>query len=166
MRQEVHRRSCRLVLTLPIRVFGIDFQGKDFVEDSNTLIVNRHGAKIRLTHQLLPEQEIRLLSRATQQEAIFRVVSKVPTVNFGYTFWGVECLEHDRDMWGVRFPEVIPKDQTGVRALLQCPICFTRELLFLDECLVASFQVMGGISRGCLNCRTTALWTPATFPET
>lgn len=165
MRPEIQRRSCRLALTIPIRVFGIDFQGKDFVEDSNTLVVNRHGAKIRLSHQLLPEQEIRLLSRATQQEAIFRVVSKVSTINFGYTFWGVECLEHDRNIWGVRFPEQVSKDQAAVRVMLQCPICFTRELLFLDEFLVGSLQVMGGISRGCLNCRTSALWTHVSFPE-
>ncbi len=165
MRSEVRRRSCRLALAIPIRVFDIDFRGKDFVEDSSTLVVNRHGAKIRLSHQLLPDQEIRLLSRATEQEAIFRVVSKLSAINLGYTCWGIECLDHDRDIWGVRFPEPGPKDQTGVRMMLQCPICFNRELLFMDEFLVASLQARGGISRGCLNCRTSAVWTPVTTLE-
>ncbi len=165
MRREVQRRSCRFALTIPIRVFATDFQGKDFVEDSDTLIVSRHGAKIRLSHQLLPEQEIRLLSRATQQEAIFRVVSKVSAMHFGYTFWGVECLENNRNIWGFRFPEPLSKDQAAVRVMLQCPICFTREVLFLDEFLVGSLHAVGGISRGCLNCRTSALWSPVNFPE-
>ncbi len=165
MRPDVQRRSCRLAVNIPIRVFGIDYQGKDFVEDTNTLVVNRHGAKIRLSHQLLPEQEIRLHSHATRQDAVFRVVSKVSAANFGYTLWGVECLDHDRDIWGIRFPAPIAQDQTAVRVMVQCPICFTREMLFLDEFLVASLHSMGGISRGCLNCRTSALWTPVTFLE-
>ncbi len=42
------RRSPRRALELPIRVFGTDFQGRDFVEDAATLVVSRHGAKIRL----------------------------------------------------------------------------------------------------------------------
>lgn len=165
MRPDVQRRSCRLALIVPIRVFGIDFQGKDFVEDSHTLVVNQHGAKIRLAHQLLPEQEIRLHSHANQQEAVFRVVSKVPAASFGYTLWGVECLDHDRDIWGIRFPAPVAQDQTSVRVLVQCPICFARELLFLDEFLVASVHAMGGISRGCLTCRATALWTAVAFSE-
>jgi hypothetical protein len=165
MRPVVQRRSCRLAMSIPIRVYAIDYQGRDFIEDTSTLVVNRHGAKIRLDHQLLPEQEIRLLDRSTQQEAIFRVVSKVQAANRDSSFWGVECLEADSNIWGIPFPPSLPADQSSVRVLLQCPICFSRELVFLDEFLVASLDSMGGISRGCLNCRTSALWTPVPFTQ-
>ncbi len=49
------RRSCRVAMAMPIRVFGTDFRGIDFTEEALTTIVNLHGAKIRLSHQLLPE---------------------------------------------------------------------------------------------------------------
>jgi len=62
------RRSCRLALSIPIRVYAIDFRGNEFIEDAATLVVNLHGAKIRLIRQLIPELEFRLLSLPTRQE--------------------------------------------------------------------------------------------------
>ena len=68
------RRSCRVAMAMPIRVFGTDFRGIDFTEEALTTIVNLHGAKIRLSHQLLPEAEIRLFNHSTGRDAVFRVV--------------------------------------------------------------------------------------------
>ncbi len=68
------RRSCRVALSVPIRVFGIDDQDVDFTEEALTIIVNLQGAKIRMTHQLLPDSEIRLFSHPTGQGSVFRVV--------------------------------------------------------------------------------------------
>src|SRR5512140_1612316 len=62
MQQSGTRRSCRVAMELPIRVFGVDFRGIDFTEEALTSIVNLHGAKIRLSHQLLPDAEIRLFN--------------------------------------------------------------------------------------------------------
>jgi hypothetical protein len=159
------RRNCRLALSIPIRVYGIDFRGIDFVEDTSTLVVSLRGAKIRLLHQLLPDQEIRLLSLPTNQEAIFRVVTKVAEHDPPHTFWGVECLEGERNIWGVEFPELRPKDQASVRLLVQCPVCGTREWLDLDEPLVESMNSADGIRRGCLACGKSGLWKPVAYPE-
>lgn len=94
-----HRRSPRRALELPIRVFGTDFQGRDFVEDSTTLVVNRHGAKIQLARKLIPEQEIRILSQGNNREAEFRVVSKAGEPTKEFCFWGVECLAPGENIW-------------------------------------------------------------------
>ncbi len=91
-------------MSLPIRVYATDFRGKDFEEDSTTVVVNRHGGKIRLTHQLLPEQEIRIFSQRTGEEAVFRVVSRVGGPEDRYSFWGVECMGSRGNIWGVSFP--------------------------------------------------------------
>src|SRR2546428_9736654 len=88
-----HRRSPRLAQALPIRVYGIDFTGRDFVEDSTTLVVGQQGAKVRLTRQLVPEQEIRILCMRNDREALFRVVGKAGGSEGPYTPWGVECLK-------------------------------------------------------------------------
>ena len=149
------RRSTRLAVSLPIRVYATDFKGRDFVEDSTTVVVNYNGAKIRLTHQLIPEQEIRIQSLKTSAESVFRVVSRV----------GVECLSPSYEVWGMRFPEPGPDDQRSVRALLRCPVCHSREILFLDEPLLESIQELGGLLRGCLKCGQTGIWEQIPYTE-
>ena len=48
------RRSSRVALQIPIRIFGIDYRGVVFTEEAFTAVVSLHGAKVRMTHQLLP----------------------------------------------------------------------------------------------------------------
>jgi hypothetical protein len=159
------RRSTRLAVSLPIRVYAIDFKGTDFVEDSTTVVVNLNGAKIRLNHQLLPEQEIRIQSLRTSHEAVFRVVSRVGNMEDRFTYWGVECLNPSQDVWGINFPEPGPDDQRAVRVLLQCPICRCREVIHLDEPLLDSIQELGGLLRGCVKCGQTGIWEQISYAE-
>src|ERR1700682_1247952 len=86
------RRTPRLALGVPIRVYATDYQGRDFVEDSRTVAINLHGAKIRLGRELIPDQEIRILSGRTGREAIFRVIGRAGDTDKRCTFWGVECV--------------------------------------------------------------------------
>lgn len=159
------RRSCRVALSVPIRVFGTDYRGVFFTEDTVTVVVNLHGAKIRMTHQLLPDQEILLFSHPTRQDALFRVVSKVGGSDHQYTYWGVENLEPKRNIWGVHFPELQAADQLAVRVVLQCPTCSTRESVWVDEALLTAFQEQGGLPRGCLTCKTSGVWKLLPFQE-
>ena len=152
------RRSCRVAMSLPIRVFGIDFRGVDFTEEALTTIVNLHGAKIRLAHQLLPDGEIRLFNHSTGKDAIFRVVSKLQSSDLRFTYWGIESMDPDRNIWGVRIPELLPGDQLKVRVTLQCPVCSGHEALHLDEKLLAALQEKGGTQRTCKACNGTGLW--------
>jgi hypothetical protein len=100
------RRSPRHALELPIRFFGMDFRGRVFVEDSTTLVVSQHGAKIRLTRKLIPEMEIRILRRDNKREGLFRVVGEAGEPEGEFSFWGVECLGPADDIWevGVAMP--------------------------------------------------------------
>jgi hypothetical protein len=159
------RRSTRLAVSLPIRVYATDYKGTDFVEDSTTIVVNFYGARIRLNHQLLPEQEIRIRSLKTSQEAVFRVVSRVGNLEDRFTYWGVECLTPDPNVWGINFPQPGPDDQRSVRALLRCPICRFSEVIYLDEPLLESIQELGGLLRGCVKCGQTGIWEQIPYPK-
>lgn len=161
--QSQQRRSARLALNLPVRIFAFDFKGKDFVEDSTTLVVNRHGAKIRLVRQVVPDQEIRILCRKNGREDIFRVVAKALGTGNRCTFWGVECKNPERNIWGVHFPTLGPQDQTSVRIMLQCPECHVRELVYVDEPLLQATHEMGGLVRGCISCGYSGLWKQVPF---
>jgi len=152
------RRTPRLALGLPIRVFATDFKGRSFVEDSTTIAINLHGAKIRLGRELVPEQELRILSGKTGREAIFRVVGKAADSENRYTVWGVECLNPDHNIWGVAFPPLGLKDQVAVRVTLRCPECRVRETVYLNEPLLETIDTVGGLLRGCLTCGKTGQW--------
>jgi hypothetical protein len=141
-----------------IRVFGTDYRGVDFSEEASTLIVNLHGAKIRMFHQLLPDSEIRLMSHPTGQDSLFRVVSKLQSSELMYTYWGVESLEPGTNIWGVAIPELGPDDQRKVRVIVECPTCSRQESLSLEEMLLATLQEKGGTERTCPFCKATRLW--------
>lgn len=160
------RRSPRLAVQLPIRVYAIDFKGTDFVEDSTTLVVNQHGAKISLLRQLIPEQEIQILCHPTNQEAVFRVVSKLTREPHPqHTFWGVECTIPEGNIWGIGFPALGPEDQSSVRTMLECPACQVREMLFVNERLLEGIQASGGIHRECSACGKSGLWQQVPYTE-
>ncbi len=158
MREFKTRRSCRVALSVPIRVFGIDYRGIDFTEEAFTIIVNLHGAKIRMSHQLLPDSEIRLISRPTGQDSLFRVVSKLQSPELQYTYWGVENLDPGKNIWGVDIPELPPGEQANVEVALECPTCSTRESLRADATLLASLEEKGGVQRTCIVCNASGLW--------
>jgi hypothetical protein len=162
MAEVQRRRSPRIALPLPIRVYGTDFTGTDFVEDSTTIVVNHHGAKIRLTRQLLPDQEIVILSVQNKQEAVFRVVAKIRETEGKHTFWGVEIADPKDGFWGVEFPSLQPEDQRSVRITLECPQCRSREQLHMDERLLESIQPGGGLNRLCPRCGKSGLWKQVT----
>ena len=90
MQSPRQRRSRRLALTIPIRVYGIDYKGTDFSEDSTTVVVNWHGTKIRLVRQLLPDQEVCLFRRATMHSSASfpkRPVTKIPIHSGDWNVW-------------------------------------------------------------------------------
>ncbi len=159
------RRSCRIALSIPVRVFATDYRGIDFTEDAVTIVVNLHGAKIRMAHQLLPEQEICLFSQTTRQDAHFRVVSKLEGSDSQYTYWGVENLDPTRDIWGVKIPELQPDDQLGVRVVLECPTCSARDSLRVDEMQLAALLEKRKIARSCPACGSSGLWKLLPFQE-
>ncbi len=147
-----------MALSVPIRVFGIDYRGIEFTEEAHTIIVNLHGAKIRMSHQLLPDSEIRLVSHPTGLDSLFRVVSKLQSSDLQFTYWGVENLDPGKNIWGVGIPELRPEDQVRVRVVVACPNCSFHESLRGDETLLAALQEKGGVQRTCGACKLSGLW--------
>jgi len=160
------RRSPRRVLEVPIRVFGKDFRGRDFVEDSATLVLSRHGAKIRLTRKLIPEQKIEILFQGAKRKALFRVVSKAGEPTGEFSFWGVECLTPSENLreGGGPAPKPVPKlgskDKSHVQVTLRCSKCGMRELMDLDQTQIRAVRELKGLVRDCHACGANSLWKP------
>jgi len=134
-------------------------------EEALTVVVNLHGAKIRMAHQLLPDSEILLVCQPTGRDSFFRVVSKLQQSDLLYTYWGVESMTPGENIWGVDIPDLSPGDQLKVRVMLECPNCGARESLRADEALLASLQEKGGEERTCSACYHHGLWKLLPFQE-
>jgi len=107
------RRSQRILLSIPIIVSGKRANGSPFSERTNTLVVNAHGALIRLNERVLVNQVLRMKNIATNEEVGCSVVdinrrnSDVTEVGVGFTtpapsFWRVAFPPED---WTPRSPE-------------------------------------------------------------
>jgi len=95
-----------------------------------------------------------------QQPCLFRVVELAAESIFEEPEWGIECLEPDRNFWGVYFPENRKERSRpeGIDALLECTLCHSREMaeLTLDQHheLVAQFS----LARSCRKCGMKTEW--------
>lgn len=98
------RRSTRIYLSLPIVIQGKDAQQKAFREDTRTLIVNRHGARLITSQQLVVGAEILVENPALRSMVKANVVwvsARQDTT--GRREAGIQLAE-SRNIWGIEFP--------------------------------------------------------------
>lgn len=97
------RRSQRILLTVPLRVCGIRTNGTPFMEYTNTLIVNAHGALIQLREPVRHGQNLSVRNVKTGEEIDCTVVDVNPGTN-GASEIGLEFAEPSPRFWRVSFP--------------------------------------------------------------
>jgi PilZ domain len=97
------RRSLRVLLSVPIQVSGKDIAGKDFNEETRTLVVNAHGALISLATQVKAGQQLHLSNKATEKSMNCRVVY-VSAPQAGRMQMGIEFEKASPSFWQIDFP--------------------------------------------------------------
>lgn len=145
------------MLTVPLRVHGRNPQGEEFAEEARTVTLNRHGACIQITRPLLPGQTLRLNNLVSHLEANFRVVGPVSPRTEKGGEWGVECLDHKLNIWGIQFPPATA-EETDSTALLECRNCHGIAVLHLSLVEVEVLETSGLLSKPCGNCKKTTPW--------
>lgn len=158
------RRSERAFLRIPIEVRGTNEAGKLFREQTYTVVINRHGARINLKSAVRRDDRITVTNLQNSMACPFRVVALVTKAIGSGAEWGIECLQPDKNFWGISFPEkVITRSATpavaeSVDALLECSVCRAREFaqLTLDDYrqLCSSMQ----LERPCPQCGQPTAW--------
>lgn len=154
------RRSDRISLELPIQVSGTDGLGRGFMEETKTLVLSRHGAKILLSRKLAPDQEVSILCRTTGQEEAARVVGQIGGEANGF-YYGMEFLNQEANVWDIEFPPLSESEAAVGRVLLECVRCHTRELTYLNEFEAEVFEANQCLSRSCKRCTDTSIWKHA-----
>jgi hypothetical protein len=155
---EAMRRSSRIPKELVIVLTGSDMEGKGFSEMTKTVLLSRHGAGIKSTFKLYPEQEIIIRYLDTNKEAFVRVVGQIGDEGETHTY-GVAFLDPNIvDFWGIDFAPVTDKDKEARRVVLECATCGRCESVQQTEVESDVFLVNGGIVRHCKSCRDSTLW--------
>jgi len=101
---KTRRRSLRIWINIPVRASGKDADGKDFSEDTQTIVVNAHGGLLFLQQPVKVGTEFLLTNRDTKEEQPCRVVTlRGPLTDKGMDI-GIEFLLPSPHFWGVDFP--------------------------------------------------------------
>jgi hypothetical protein len=97
------RRSPRIPEERPIEVTGTTVDGVDFLAQSRTILLSRHGAKIHLAEALSLDQEISIYHPESKRECLAKVVGLYDRESGGYSY-GIEFLDPKLDFWNLAFP--------------------------------------------------------------
>lgn len=160
MGSEEPRRSDRVYLELEIVISGTDASGRDFVDETRTLVLTRHGAKIVSKVRLVPEQVLLVLCRRTRIETEARVVGRIGEDPEG-SYYGIELLALDVNLWGIEFPPLAEPESVAGRVLLECPRCHWQEVTYLDVFALEVLLAQERLTRRCPRCHDSTLWRRA-----
>lgn len=158
------RRSDRILAPIHIRVIGNDAAGVSFAEETVTVSFNQQGARISLTHSLLPDDIILIKNLENAIEEEFRVVGGYQQVIGARREWGVEALDSQSKIWGIEFSP--PAEGLQPKVLIECAACKKAAQSSLSSIEYDVLLATGLISRHCDRCGETTRWKPSEQPLT
>jgi hypothetical protein len=157
------RRTERILAPVRIRVAGNDATGISFAEETVTVSFNQQGARISLTHSLLPDDTVLLKNLETGQEEEFRVVGAFHHVFGNRHEWGVEAINPESSIWGSEVTSAADPVQPTV--MMECAACKAAEQSTVSRIEYDVLLATGLISRHCERCNETTRWKPSQPPS-
>jgi len=97
------RRSQRVLMQVPLRLRGVDAQGQNFEEFTETLAINAHGALVLLAARVTSGSVIQMRHMKTEEERECHVVFLGP-VRSGRSEVGLEFTVPHSSFWRVAVP--------------------------------------------------------------
>jgi PilZ domain len=164
MPEEQKRRTDRVLAPVRIRVIGNDVSGVSFSEETVTVSFSPGGARISLTHPLLPDDIILIRNLVNDIEEEFRVVGAFQQVFGDRREWGVEALNPESGIWGIDYTP--PTEGLQPKVLIECAACRKATQSPLSTIEYDVLLATGLISRHCDRCKETTRWKPSDQPLT
>lgn len=159
MQEDQKRRTDRVLAPVRIRVIGNDVSGVSFSEETVTVSFSQGGARISLTHPLLPDDVILIRNLANDIEEEFRVVGAFQQVFGDRREWGVEAINPESGIWGIAYAP--PTEGVQPRVLIECAACKKAIQSPLSTIEYDVLLATGLISRHCDRCNETTRWKPS-----
>jgi len=162
MHEQHHRRTTRVLLRIPIKVEGTGANGQPFDEETFTVMIDGHGARIVLKNPPRPGERLTITNLRSGKSSPFRLVRRIGKSPSGEAEWGVECLQPGTNFWGIYFPAKasppLPAETEIIEAWLECHQCGSQEMaqLTLEEYKTLGKQPF--LKRGCAQCAAPTDW--------
>ena len=133
-------------------------------QNAQTLLVSRNGGVIRLQEKLFPGQELTLHRNARRRseqngarQASWRKSTGMPK---GFIY-AIAILEPRIDFWDIEFPAPHKAEEAFARLLMECSFCQRREVVYLNEMELKSFEIRKCVARLCRHCDSPSIWIEA-----
>ncbi len=157
------RQSDRVSFRLPVEVSWTSGDGSVANQTAETMLVSRNGGVLRLRAKLLTGQEVQL---RRQTEGDFwkatraRIVTEIDQES-GAWLYAIHLAEPRSDFWDIDFPAPNKGEEALARLLMECSFCQRREVAYLNEQEVKSFESRKCIARVCPQCSAPSIWIEA-----
>ena len=162
-RTEGLRQSDRITVRIPLEASWTDSTGIVQRQLIQTLLVSRNGGVIRITEKFFPGQEISL-KRPLEGDGIktarARIVAEIDHESEGFLY-AVHILEPRADFWDIEFPTPHKGEEALARLLMECSFCQRREVVYLNELELRSFETRKCVARICKACDAPSVWIEA-----
>jgi len=145
---------------MPVEAAWATAAGATFTQTVETLLVSRNGGVLRFTEKLEPGQELHLrrnLDGDQWKNARARVVAEIDQEANSFLY-AIHILEPRCDFWDIEFPALHKAEEALARLLMECSFCQRREVVYLNEIQLKSFEVRKCVARHCPHCDSPSIW--------
>jgi len=163
MRAEGIRQSDRITLRLQVEASWFGTNGMAVKQPAHTMLVSRNGGVLRLQEKLFTGQEITLHRKLEGDETKTtraRIVAEIDREPEGFIY-AVAMLEPRADFWDIEFPAPHQAEEALARLLMECSFCQRREVVYLNEMELKSFEIRKCVARVCRHCDAPSIWVEA-----
>jgi len=132
-------------------------------QTAQTLLVSRNGGVLRLSEKLPAGQEVTLRRQQEGDQwksARARIVAEIDRDPEGFLY-AIHLLEPRADFWDIDFPSPHKSEEALARLLMECGFCQRREVVYLNEADLKSFEIRKCVARHCKYCDSPAIWIEA-----
>src|SRR5205814_6373724 len=155
------RQSDRVNFRMPVEASWVSPAGATLTQAAETLLVSRNGGVLRLNEKLSMGQELHLrrnLEGDTWKSTRARVVAEIDHDPPNHFLYAIHILDPHSDFWGIDFPALHKAEEALARLLMECSFCQRREVVYLNELQLKSFEVRKCIARHCRRCDSPSIW--------
>ena len=155
------RQSDRVSFRMPVEASWVTPEGRTTTETAETLLVSRNGGVLRLTEKLSPGMELHLrrnLDGDIWKSTRARVVAEIDQDPPNTFLYAIHLVDPRSDFWDIDFPAPHKSEEALARLLMECSFCQRREVVYLNELQLKSFEIRKCIARVCRLCDSPSIW--------
>lgn len=162
MRSDGLRQSDRVNFRMPVEVSWTSALGTPENHIAETLLVSRNGGVLRIEEKLAVGQEVllRRMEGDLVKSARARIMAEIDHEPDGFLY-ALNMIEPRADFWDIDFPAPHKAEEALARLLMECGFCQRREVVYLNELELKSFEARKCVARLCKHCDTPSIWIEA-----